>query len=49
MPEHQLPPKPATIRELENNLRSLGVVEGDVLMVHASLRSVGPTELEGAD
>ena len=30
--------------ELERNLRSIGLCAGDTLMVHASLRSVGPVE-----
>jgi aminoglycoside N3'-acetyltransferase len=48
MSEHHSPPKVTTIRELEINLRDLGAVEGNVLMVHASLRSLGPIENRGS-
>ncbi|MCB0077237.1 MAG: aminoglycoside 3-N-acetyltransferase [Anaerolineales bacterium] len=33
-----------SIRTLSTQLRQLGVAHGDLLMVHASLRAVGPTE-----
>ena len=32
---------PATVRTLTNQLRSLGIEEGDVLLVHSSLRALG--------
>lgn len=41
-------PVPLTVERLVGDLHRLGVVEGDVLMVHASLRAVGPIE-GGAD
>lgn len=37
-----------SIAELVEHLRALGVREGDLLMVHASLRAIGPVEC-GAD
>ena len=39
---------PRTVEELVQDLGRLGVAEGDVVMVHASLRAVGPVE-GGAD
>ncbi len=39
---------PTTIDQLEQQLAQLGVREGDAVMVHASLRAVGPTENRGA-
>jgi aminoglycoside N3'-acetyltransferase len=35
---------PLTVADLTTSLRRLGVADGDVLMVHASLRAVGPVE-----
>ncbi|MEA2647398.1 MAG: aminoglycoside 3-N-acetyltransferase [Chloroflexota bacterium] len=35
---------PRTVAELAADLRRLGVREGDLLMVHASLRRIGPVE-----
>lgn len=37
----------ATIRQLEGQLQALGIRAADTLMVHASLRSVGPVEDRG--
>jgi aminoglycoside N3'-acetyltransferase len=37
-----------TVEQIVADLRRLGVVEGDLLMVHASLRAIGPV-LGGAD
>ena len=39
---------PAPVAQIADELRSLGLVEGDTVMVHASLRRVGPVE-GGAD
>ena len=38
---------PRTIKQLQSELRGLGVSTGDTLMVHASLRGVGPVEDRG--
>jgi len=38
---------PSTISQLQQDLTQLGVRSGDSLMVHASLRSVGPTQDRG--
>jgi aminoglycoside N3'-acetyltransferase len=35
------------IKQLEADLQSLGIHAGDTLMVHASVRSVGPVEERG--
>jgi len=35
---------PLTVSDLTTSLRRLGVADGDALMVHASLRAVGPVE-----
>jgi aminoglycoside N3'-acetyltransferase len=35
---------PLTLEELTASLRRLGVADGDLVMVHASLRAVGPVE-----
>ncbi len=37
-----------TVEQIVNDVRRLGVVEGDLLMVHASLRAIGPV-IGGAD
>ncbi|MGA8534893.1 MAG: aminoglycoside 3-N-acetyltransferase [Candidatus Tumulicola sp.] len=34
--------RPATRRSLANDLRSIGIAQGDVLMVHAAVRKLGP-------
>lgn len=39
--------KLASISKLTEDLAALGIVGGDAVMVHASLRSVGPTENRG--
>lgn len=44
----QPPSRPATAAEITRQFSDLGVRPGDLLMVHASLRSVGPVE-GGAD
>lgn len=38
---------PKTIKQLQTELQGLGVSTGDTLMVHASLRGVGPVEDRG--
>lgn len=43
-----MPEAPTTHRRLTADLRALGVEPGDILMAHASLRSVGPV-VAGAD
>ena len=37
-------PQPATVADLVHDLLSLGVRPGETLMVHASLRAIGPVE-----
>lgn len=39
---------PCSIDQLADDLRRLGVASGDLLMIHASLRSIGPVD-RGAD
>ena len=41
-------PQPSSVAQLTADLRRIGVVAGDLLMVHASLRAVGPVD-GGAD
>ena len=41
-------PKLWSVEQLTSDLRRLGVTAGDLLMVHASLRAIGPTD-GGAD
>ena len=36
-----------TIKQLQTELQSLGIHAGDTLVVHASIRSVGPVEERG--
>ncbi len=36
--------KPFSIQHLVNDIERLGVSADDTIMVHASLRAVGPTE-----
>jgi len=36
-----------TIKQLQTELQSLGIHVGDTIMVHASVRSVGPVEERG--
>lgn len=47
-PEVSLSKNITTVVKLESDLRSLGLVQGDAVMVHASLRNIGPTEERGA-
>jgi aminoglycoside N3'-acetyltransferase len=41
-------PEPTSVEDLAADLRGIGVAPGDLLMVHASLRAIGPVE-RGAD
>jgi aminoglycoside 3-N-acetyltransferase len=46
--DHKATPRLSSIRDLQTDLLNLGVVRGDALMVHSSLRKVGPCEERGA-
>jgi aminoglycoside 3-N-acetyltransferase len=47
MHENVLSTKPVTSHQLQRDLLSLGIMPGDTVMVHASLRSVGSIEGRG--
>lgn len=44
MPELPGPDRPRSIEAMAADLRALGVVAGDTVMIHASLRAIGPVE-----
>jgi aminoglycoside 3-N-acetyltransferase len=47
MPQRSIATNQTPIKQLQADLQSLGIHAGDTLMVHASIRSVGPVEERG--